>query len=129
MNAQVGKSDLVTLLPDLNAGVFEQQINRALSDVAANCVTHGKAGSVTLTFKMKQIGEGSQVNLTHSIKSVVPKPRGKVTEEATTDTPLHVQMGGRLTLFPSQKQASMDLGAGAATGRTDIVAGKTQMSE
>lgn len=120
MNEAKNTTDISVLLGELNGGVFEQQINRALTDVAANVCTHGKAGELTLKFKLKQIGEGSQVNVTHSLKSVVPKARGKITEESATDTPLHVGSGGKLTLFPNH-QTRMELGAGAATGRTDGV--------
>lgn len=31
----VSKTDIASLLGELNAGVFEQQINHALSDIAA----------------------------------------------------------------------------------------------
>lgn len=114
------KTNIAELLGDLNAGVFEQQINRALSDIAANVCTHGKKGELVVKFAMKQIGEGHQVALTHSLKSVVPQARGRVIEEHATDTPLHVERGGKLTLYPNA-QTKMDLGAGAATGRTDGV--------
>lgn len=114
------KTNFAELLGDLNGGVFEQQINRALSDISANVCTHGKDGELTLKFKVSQIGEGSQVNVTHSLKSVVPKPRGRLIEENSVDTPLHVGSGGKLTLYPNT-QTKMELGAGAATGRTDGV--------
>jgi len=114
------KTDFVCLLPDLNAGVFEEQINTALSDIAANVCTHGKKGKLTIEFAFKQIGEGNQVQVTHSLKSVVPQQRGRIIEETATDTPLHVERGGKLTLYPNT-QTKMELGAGAATGRTDGV--------
>jgi hypothetical protein len=114
------RTSVVDLLPDLNGGVFEQQLNAMLSDIAANVCTHGKKGELTIKFAMKQIGEGNQVALTHSLKAVTPKARGKVTEETSTDTPLHVERGGKLTLYPNQ-QTKMELGAGAATSRTDGV--------
>lgn len=41
---KVARTDLSTLMGDLNAGVFEQQLNTAISDVAANVVTHGRKG-------------------------------------------------------------------------------------
>lgn len=111
-------TNIAELIGELNGGVFEQQLNRALSEVAANVCTTGKKGEVTLTFKLKQIDDANQVSVTHKIKSLVPKPRGKVVEEHETATPLHVGFGGRLTIFPNN-QTSMNLGAGAATGRTD----------
>lgn len=109
------KTNFPELLGDLNAGVFVEQINHALTDIAANVVTHGKSGEVVIKLKMKQIGESSQVAVTHSIKAVTPKARGRVIEESESETPLHVSKGGVLTLFPNV-QTKMELGAGAATG-------------
>jgi len=112
------RTDFAQLLPDLNAGVFEQQLNTAISDCAANVCTHGKPGEVTIKLKLKQIGEGNQVAITHKLTSIVPKARGRIIEETASDTPLHVSHGGKLTLFPNT-QTKMEFGAGAATGRTD----------
>jgi hypothetical protein len=112
------KTDMADLLGQLNAGVFEQQVNRVMSDLAANVVTHGKKGKVVLTFSMKQIAESNQVHVTHAIKSEIPTMRGRIIEEHTTDTPLHVGRGGTLSIFPDN-QTKMDMGAGAATGQPD----------
>lgn len=112
------KTDFAALLGDLNGGVYEQQINAAISDIAANVVTHGKKGELTLKLTINQIGDSNQVSVAHMLKSIVPKPRGKITEENTVDTPLHVERGGKLTLYPNT-QTRMEMGAGAATGRTD----------
>jgi hypothetical protein len=117
---QQQKTNIAELVGELNAGVFEQQINQALSDIAAHVCTTGKKGELTLRFTLKQIGDSNQVAMTHALKAVVPKQRGKLTEEHATDTPLHVGPGGKLTLFPNT-QTRMELGAGAATGRTDGV--------
>jgi hypothetical protein len=103
---QNSRTDLPALLSDLNAGVFEQQINAALSDVAANVVTHGKKGELVLKFSLKQIGDSNQVAMTHSMKFLVPTARGRIVEESAGDTPLHVGRGGKLSLYP-QDQADM----------------------
>lgn len=108
-------TNILDLLPELNAGVFEGQINRALSDIALNVVTHGKKGELTIKLVLSQIGESNQVAVTHALKAITPKARGRVIEETAQDTPLHVGQGGKLTLFPN-KQTQMELGAGAATG-------------
>jgi hypothetical protein len=120
MDTNSNKTDFAEMLRDLNAGVFLQQIETAISDIAANVVTHGRAGELTLKFTLKQIGDSNQVQVTHALKSVTPKPRGKITEEHAVDTPLHVERGGKLTLYPNT-QTRMEMGAGAATGRTDGV--------
>ena len=110
-----GKSRFADMLGDLNCGVFEQQLDKAISDVALGVVTNSKPGKVTIELELKQIGEGQQVNVTHRLKYVKPTQRGKLTEDAATDTPMHVGAGGVVTLFPNH-QTRMELGAGAATG-------------
>jgi hypothetical protein len=104
--APANRTDFAALLCDLNAGVFEQQLNAAISDVAANVVTHGKKGELVLKFSLKQIGTSNQVAMTHSLKFVVPTQRGKIVEDTTTETPLHVSKGGKLSIYPEQ-QAEM----------------------
>jgi hypothetical protein len=82
----------------LNAGVFIQQIGRALSEVAAGVVEHSKQGDVTIKLKLKQIGQSNQVAVTHTLEYSQPTKRGKRREDTTLDTPLYVTPEG-LTLF------------------------------
>lgn len=109
------KTRFTEMVAALNGGVFIEQINQAISDVALGVVTNGKPGEVSITLKLKQIGEGQQVAVTHGLRYVKPTMRGKVTEEAASDTPMHVGAGGAVTLFPNA-QTRMEMGAGAATG-------------
>lgn len=114
------KTDFQSLLPELYAGVFLEQIETQLSDIAANVVTHGKNGEMTIKLKVSQIGDSHQVQLKHSIKSIIPKARGRVIEENQTETPLHVSRGGVLTRFPyPDAQGRFEMGAGEATGTPD----------
>lgn len=96
------------LMGDLDAGVFEQKLARSLSDVALGVVTTGKKGKVVVTFDLEQIANSNQVNLHHSLKYVKPTGNGKLTEENTTATPMHVGVGGKLTLFPENQQNLFD---------------------
>lgn len=114
------KTNIAEMLGELNGGVFEQQINSAISDVALGVVTNGKPGEITIHLKLKQIGDSNQVAVTHKLAFVKPTVRGKIAEDLTADTPMHVGAGGTLTLFPNT-QTRMEMGAGAATGRTDGV--------
>lgn len=91
-------TDANDFLQSLNAGVFAQQVGRALSDVAAGVVDHGKQGHVTITLKFKQVGQSNQVNVSHTLDFVQPTKRGKKREDTTLDTPLYVTEDG-LTLF------------------------------
>lgn len=110
-NGYAGKTpttdtNLAEVLDDLNGGVFAQQVGRALSDVALAVVTNGdkkRGGKVTITFDFTRIGESAQVAVKHSLAFSKPTARGKASEEATTETPMHVNRGGRLTLVPDSQ--------------------------
>lgn len=91
-------TDTSEFINSLNASVFAQQVGRALSDVAAGVVDHGKPGEVTLKFKLKQIGQSNQVAVSHTLDYVQPTKRGKKREDTTLDTPLYVTANG-LELF------------------------------
>jgi hypothetical protein len=107
-------TNFAELLGDLNAGVFLQQIDRAFSDVSLGTVTNGdkgKKGKVVLTFSFARIGESNQVALAHTIEYQQPTKRGRKSETATTETPLHVGRGGRLTLMPDN-QMGLELDGG-----------------
>lgn len=90
----------------LNAGIFAQQLGRALSDVASGCIEHSKQGQVTITFKLKQIGQSNQVNVSHTLDYVQPTKRGKRREDTTLDTPLYVTANG-LELFQTDPTAQL----------------------
>lgn len=96
-------TNFADLLGDLNAGVFAQQIERALSDTALGVVTTGKGGRVTITLDLKQIGESNQVAVAHKLSYLRPTAKGRATEEYTTETPMHVGPRGALSLFPHQQ--------------------------
>lgn len=100
------------IVGDFNAGVFDQQVGRALSDVAAAVVDTGKKGRVTLTFDIKRMGEAAQVIVAHRVAFKRPTTRGEATEVATSETPMYVGARGVLSLMPG-KQLSLDM-VGAA---------------
>lgn len=96
-------TDANQFIADLEAGIFEQKLSIALSEVA-QAVTHlAKPGEVTVKFSLKQIGDGSQVEVAHKLSYTRPTGRGKATEENTTITPMYVGRGGAMTLFPERQ--------------------------
>lgn len=99
-------TDTAEFINSLNASVFAQQVGRALSDVAAGVVDHGKPGEVTLKFKLKQIGQSNQVAVSHTLDYVQPTKRGKKREDTTLDTPLYVTANG-LELFQTDPTAQL----------------------
>tara|TARA_Y100000748_G_scaffold249194_1_gene214079 strand:+ start:631 stop:975 length:345 start_codon:yes stop_codon:yes gene_type:complete len=85
-------------IANLNAGVFANQLGRALSDVAAGVIDHSKKGKVIVTFDLSQIGETHQVEVTHKLDFETPTKRGKKREDTTLKTPMFVTANG-LQLF------------------------------
>ncbi len=99
-------TDTAEFINSLNAGVFAQQVGKALSDVALGVVEFGKQGQVTLTFKLKQIAQSQQVAVTHTLDYVQPTKRGKKREDTSLDTPLYVTAEG-LQLFLTNPTAQL----------------------
>jgi len=96
-------TDVQNFIGELDAGVFEQKVARALSDVALGVVTNGKAGSVTLKFDMKQIADSGQVTIAQKLSQVIPTTHGKLSEENTTPSTMYVGRNGALTLYPENQ--------------------------
>lgn len=90
------------ILENLNAGTFAAGVEHAMAEVALATVTTGKKGKVVLTFDFKQIAQSSQVNITHSLKFNKPKVRGSVVEDTVNETPMHVEVGGKLSMYPEK---------------------------
>jgi hypothetical protein len=91
-------TDTNEFLNSLNAGVFAQQLGRALSDVGGGVVDFGKKGKVVITLEMSQIGESNQVKINHKLDYTVPTKRGSKREDTALDTPMYVTPNG-LELF------------------------------
>lgn len=87
-------TDLSEFLGSLNAGVFAQQVGRALSDVGAGVIDHGKKGKVVITLELSQIGESNQVKVNHKLDFVQPTKRGSKREDTALDTPMYVTANG-----------------------------------
>lgn len=92
-------TDTTKFLQDLDGGVFEQKLAHVLSEAAASAIDHDKESTVTIKLKLKRIGTSYQVAVTHQLAFSMPTDRGKKTEEDTTETPMYVGTGGKVTLF------------------------------
>lgn len=100
--------DLYKFVGELDAGVFKQKLDRALSDVAMSCIATGKSGKVTITLDLKQIGNTHQVTVSHKLVYSKPTANGKMAEENETKTPMHVGSGGALSMFPEHQHQIFD---------------------
>lgn len=98
--------DFTATLQELDAGVLNEKLSRAVTDAAQGVIYHGqgkKKGKVTLELTIDQINDSRQINVTHKISSSVPTPKGKVTEEDTTSTALYVGKDGALSIIPDNQ--------------------------
>lgn len=96
--------DRMTVVPDflgeLDAGVFMNKIAAAL--VGLGVLNNGNKGKVVLTFDFERMGnsvEEKRVKIKHKLQYSTPTPRGKASEEDTTETPMWVNKGGKLTIL------------------------------
>lgn len=89
-------------ISDLDGGVFQEKLSRALSDVAASVMDFEKAGEVNLKFSIKRIGS-SQVNVSHKLSYKHPTKRGEKSENDITATPMHICKGGEMSFFPKDQ--------------------------
>lgn len=96
-------TDVGKFIEDLYGGVFEEKLGVVLSVVADAVTSHNKSGSVKIELDFKQIGASNQVNIKHKITYKHPTMRGEKSENDLTETPMHVNPGGELTLFPKNQ--------------------------
>ncbi|HDG1681629.1 TPA: hypothetical protein PFE14_002071 [Kluyvera ascorbata] len=110
-------NDRMTVVPEflgeLDAGVFMNKIAAALNNTALGVLNNGNKGKVTLTFDFERMGnsvEEKRVKIKHKLQYVTPTPRGKATEEDTTETPMWVNKGGKLTILQEDQGNLFTLG-------------------
>ena len=96
-------TDVTRFIQELDAGVFEEKVSRALAEVSASVIDNNKTGSVTLKFDLQRIGSSYQVAVKHKLSYVKPTSKGKVSEENSTETPMHVGAKGYLSIFPENQ--------------------------
>lgn len=96
-------TDVKELFSDLDAGVFENKIGVALSEVAQGVLNNRAKGSVIIEINLEAMNE-MQVMLSHKLKFTKPTSRGKSSEEDTTHTPMYVGRGGNLSLHMEDQE-------------------------
>lgn len=108
----MAKTNIYDFLGELDAGIFEQKLATALSDVALGVLNHDKQGKVVLEFSLKKMdSDNPQVQIQHKLSYVKPTKRGKSSEEDTTATPMYVHKGGVLSVTPSKDQMPLFTGS------------------
>lgn len=112
-------TDVSEFMTDLDGGALASRLGRIISEVAGAVVDSNKKGSISLQLNISRIGNSYQVAVDHKLTYTRPTANGKCSEEHKTSTPMHVNTGGRLTLFP-ENQAQMFTKTGEpATNKQD----------
>ncbi|MBQ1784675.1 MAG: hypothetical protein II007_13595 [Gammaproteobacteria bacterium] len=101
-------TNVTDFITDLDGGVFAEKLSKVLSDVAGSVIDSNKRGEVIIKLTFRQIGSGSQVGIGTKLSFVRPTRRGKYTEEDTTETPMHVGRGGKVTILPEDQGQLFD---------------------
>ncbi|UAN54159.1 MULTISPECIES: hypothetical protein [unclassified Serratia (in: enterobacteria)] len=116
------KTNVPDFLGELDAGVFENKISAALNATALGVLNNGGKGKVVLEFDLDRLSnsvEEKRVSIKHKLKFVTPTPRGKVSEEDTTETPMYVGKGGKLTIL-QEDQGQLFTVAGHPDGKLKV---------
>ena len=119
-------NDRMTVVPDflgeLDAGVFMNKIAAALNTTALGVLNNGTKGKVVLTFDIERMGnsvEEKRVKIKHKLNYVTPTPRGKASEEDTTETPMWVNKGGKLTILQEDQGQLFGINGGGKAYRAE----------
>lgn len=102
--------DFAELLPDLDGGVFNEKLSRALQEAAEATVYQGennKKGKVKVEFTLKRIEGSQQLAVEHKLVYEKPTRRGKSSEEDVTTTALYVGQRGKLSIMPDADSGDM----------------------
>lgn len=95
-------TDVPAFLDELDAGNFLRKFAGALNNSSLGVLNNGTKGKVVLTFEIDRMSnstEEKRVMIKHKLQYTTPTPRGKVSEEDTTETPMFVNRGGKLTIL------------------------------
>jgi hypothetical protein len=95
--------DFGATLQELDAGILLSKLSKAAAQVALGVIEHNKKGKIVLTIDMERIGESAQVKVNHTIHYTRPTLRGQSIEKDTTQTPMHVNKLGHLSVSPDMQ--------------------------
>lgn len=107
--------------------MFINKIAGALNTAALGVLNNGSKGKVVLTFDIDRMGnsiEEKRVMIKHKLQYITPTPRGKVSEEDTTETPMFVNRGGKLTILQEDQWQPVYSGWGSGCKAADGAIGR-----
>lgn len=100
------KTPIEDFLPELNGGVLQEKYEMFLSQIALATRQYGgkKKGKLTLEITFEELND-CQIKLKHKIQAVTPSMRGHKLEVDTTETPMFVGRGGRMSIMAPKEDA------------------------
>jgi len=96
-------------LEECNASILARQIEAALAGAAMAQINHAtgsQKAKVTLEFSFQQMGDNSQVIISHKLSTKYPKSNGTKSEDTATETAFFVGKYGHLTIAPPKEEES-----------------------
>lgn len=112
-------TDLPQFINDLDGNVFAEKVARALSRVAAGVIEHDKGGELTIKFKLARIGNSHRVTIKHGLNYKVPEANGSYSQDNTTESVMHVNKGGHMSVFPENQNQLFTRTGEAHTNQDD----------
>lgn len=100
MSTQQREPSIISSMEEMDAGLLAKTLSYVLAQAALGTVQHNKKSKVVLTLELERIGDSAQVQVSHKIASTKPTLRGKISEEATTSTPMYTNTKGYLSVSP-----------------------------
>lgn len=102
-------TEATAFISTLGGGVFAEQLGQIISDVATSVVAHGKKGKINITLDISRIAETHQVSISHTLAFVEPTAKGKRSEDTSSETPMHLNADGTVTLFANHTKQLFEL--------------------
>jgi hypothetical protein len=93
-------TDVAAFISELGGGVDEEIMSLMLSNIASAVDNTEKQGSINIKIDLKKTGDGGNVSVKMKSTYVKPTKKGRTVEERTSETPMYVGTGGRLSIFP-----------------------------
>ena len=108
-------TDVQAFIGELDGGVFEPKSAAVRREGRAGVRNTKPNGKVSLNLEIEPFDE-NRVKIKHKLSYVRPTNRGKISEEDTTETPMYVNRGGRLTILQEDQGQLLTL-AGEPDGK------------
>jgi hypothetical protein len=101
-------------IEECDAGEFSRKVQACLAEVSSGVSKTDKPGKLVMQFDIKptkasnQSGASVKVNVSSKLTYTKPTFNGKVSEENTTETPMHINKDHSISLLPTSHDDMFD---------------------